>query len=206
MRELFLRKSWLCIALCLLALNSMIVVGQSYNELWENTEHLFQYGTASEKIVWKDPRVANFFVTAGIVDNNGRSVSPAGYVLNQSDIENFFYILDERAAGDDPAYILLIMSTQLEPSNRTRSVGGQFKGSGTVLYRSDDYLLVLTAKHNIVDKMKNGDVSKTVSMNLVMDSKTLTVLKNSKPKGRVILANAITDGNHLKHYEIKTLL
>lgn len=116
--------------------------------------------------------------------------SKDGIDLNERKMAELLLKFDLRGVKSDPAYALLDLKV-----NKIDSVTGlpildikPRKGSGTVLYRSGDYILLLTAWHNIRnDSLK--DPFQTVMMSLILDSGHVEKASNKK----VVLATMVSD-------------
>ena len=95
--------------------------------------------------------------------------------LNYDEMKEAFTNIDIRGNENKPTYVLLRMSMDKinKKTNKPLKFNEEYKGSGTVLYRLNDHILVLTAYHNLYeDDAFNPDYAlKTSQMRLMRDNK-----------------------------------
>ena len=74
--------------------------------------------------------------------------------FTQEDMLLSFFTADTRSIENNPVYAFLYMDMDKINKNTGRTLLNRqrYKSSGTVLYRSDDYILVLTAYRNLHDE------------------------------------------------------
>jgi len=95
-------------------------------------------------------------------------------LLDDNEIRTNFLKIDARAIDENnPAYALLNMN--MDEIHRSTGVilkhDVPFKGSGTVLYCLNDYILVLTAYHNFYDDISHNRAHKITQMKIIEDNR-----------------------------------
>ena len=93
--------------------------------------------------------------------------------LDKEEIQKVFSGIDRRGDENEPTYALLRMNMdKINKKTKKPLSSASYKGSGTVLYRLNDYILVLTAYHNLYEGDADPSYAfKTSQMRLMRDNK-----------------------------------
>lgn len=140
-----------------------------------STEQQKQTG---EKIPISELMAQDVLSMSSVAKCSNREEVPTGSkCVTTSDIFSLFSRYNLRNSEDDTSYTLLSFNTQQfrVGANSSTSVAGgngSYKGSGTVLYCSNDSILILTAKHNLLESYINNNIvltDVTTDMRLIRD-------------------------------------
>jgi hypothetical protein len=131
----------------------------------ETEENLYLY---EEQELESVPISSNMGTTFSLLAQAGKKF------LDDNEIRTNFLKIDARAIDENnPAYALLRMN--MDEIHKSTGVilkhDIPFKGSGTILYRLNDHILVLTAYHNFYDDISYNRAHKITQMRIIEDNR-----------------------------------
>jgi hypothetical protein len=114
----------------------------------------------------------NSTMGASLLQNQNNNTKDIG----EEEIKNAFLQEDKRKNEDDSAYALLyIRMNQIDPITNKETLHEEaYKGSGIVLYRSGDYVLVMTTWHSLYKDRSAASSLVASEMKLLLDNKNGT--------------------------------